>query len=29
MIMDMVESLRNLNIQPADVNAAFTVRLAP
>jgi hypothetical protein len=29
MIMDMVEALRNLNIQPADVNSAFTVRLAP
>jgi hypothetical protein len=29
MIMDMVETLRNLNIQPADVNSAFTVRLSP
>lgn len=29
MIMDMVEALRNLNIQPSDLNAAFTVRLSP
>jgi hypothetical protein len=29
MIMDIVESLRNLNIQPTDLNSAFTVRLTP
>ncbi len=28
MLMDMVEDLRNLNIQPTDLNSAFTVRLA-
>lgn len=29
MIMDIVETLRNLSITPADLNSAFTVRLAP
>jgi hypothetical protein len=28
MLMDILEDLRNLNIQPTDLNAAFTVRLA-
>jgi hypothetical protein len=28
MLMDMIEDLRNLNIQPTDLNSAFTVRLA-
>ena len=28
MLMDMVEDLRNINIQPTDLNSAFTVRLA-
>lgn len=29
MIMDIIESLRNLNIQPTDLNSALTVRLSP
>jgi hypothetical protein len=26
-LMDIVQQLRNLNIQPSDLNSAFTVRL--
>jgi hypothetical protein len=29
MIMDLFEDLRNLSIQPSDLNAAFTVRVTP
>lgn len=29
LLMDLVEDLRNLSIQPTDLNSAFTVRLSP